>query len=389
MRITEIREKTLMLASPMRNASIGFARMTASALVVVTDQTRDGRPVIGLAFDSVGRYGHGGLLRERFIPRLLDADPSHYAADCGNSIDPLKIFPLLMRNEKPGGHGERPGAVGLIDAAIWDLVAKLEDRPLWRHLADRFRRGVTVQPIFVYASGGHYRERDDLGSLQAELRRTLDHGFTVIKIKCGALPLYQDLRRIEAALQIVAPPNRLAIDCNGTMTRDIALSFLRAIEPLGLAWAEEPVDPLDFAAHADLASSSSVPLATGENLFSSADGKNLLRYGGLRKDRDLLQIDISLSYGVAEYLQFLRILDAYGWSVSQCYPHAGHLFSLNVIAGLGLGAHETSPNAAGGFEVVVTAKSLMDGKIGLPEQSGVGFEAHPNFKAVFGELLAA
>src|SRR5579885_619721 len=344
MRITGIRERTVSVAGAVRNAAIGFAGMTASALVIATDARRGGKPVFGIAFDSIGRYGHGGLLRERFIPRLLAAAPDAYCDATGRGVDPLRAFDLVMRDEKPGGHGERPGAVGLIDAALWDLAAKLEDKPLWAVLAARFGTAAPDAPVAVYASGGHYREGDDLAQLRTEIERHVAAGYTRVKIKVGGAPLAHDLRRIETALDALRADGSLAVDCNAALPRERALAFVDALAAYPLAWIEEPADPLDFALLAEVAARCALPLGTGENLFSAADVLNLLRYGGLRPDRDILQMDISLSYGLTEYLKILGTLEAHGWSRRQCVPHAGHLFAFNVVAGLGLGGHETAPS---------------------------------------------
>src|SRR5882757_8354374 len=136
MRIVAIKERTVRLATTARNASISFEGMTASALAVHTDARKNGKPLVGLAFDSIGRYGHGGLLRERFIPRLTAADPDVYS-DGNGGIDPHRAWAVMMKDEKPGGHGERSGAIGLLDAALWDLAAKAADLPLWGLLAKR------------------------------------------------------------------------------------------------------------------------------------------------------------------------------------------------------------------------------------------------------------
>ena len=133
MKIVAIHEATLPIGSAMRNASIAFDQMTASALVIRTDESIGGEALVGLAFDSIGRYGKGGLLRERFIPRLLAAAPSDLLDEHGH-IDPARCVAVLMRGEKQGGHGERPGAVGLLDAALWDLRAKQMGLPLWQCL---------------------------------------------------------------------------------------------------------------------------------------------------------------------------------------------------------------------------------------------------------------
>ncbi len=379
MRIVAIREKTVALSSGVRNASIGFRGMTASALAMVSDVIRDGRPVTGLAFDSVGRYGHGGLLRERFVPRVLAADPEDYAGARGP--DPFRIWEIAMRDEKPGGHGERSGAVGLIDAAAWDLAAKLEDKPLWRLLDERFGDGAGERRVPVYASAGHYHEENDVARLAAEMRACVDLGFRTVKIKAGGAPVAEDLRRIDAALDNLGAEGALAVDCNGAMSRSEASAFISAVADRDLAWVEEPVDPLDFEALGALAETAPLPLATGENLFSAADTLNLLRYGGLRPDRDLLQMDISLSYGIVEYLRILDIVEAHGWPRRQCLPHAGHLFAFNVAAGLRLGGHETAPLGA-----IPPGLEVSDGHARPGDAPGVGFERDPRFAALFADL---
>src|SRR5206468_6891041 len=110
--------------------------MTTSLVAVVTDVVRDGKPVVGYGFNSNGRYGQGGLIRERFAPRLLEADPKTLLDQSGDNLDPDKLWATLMSNEKPGGHGERSVAVGTIDMAVWDAVAKIAEKPLFRLLPD-------------------------------------------------------------------------------------------------------------------------------------------------------------------------------------------------------------------------------------------------------------
>jgi D(-)-tartrate dehydratase len=385
-RIVAAREQTIGLSSGSRNADIDFTEMTASAVVLISDTRRNGKPVVGLAFDSIGRYGHGGLLHERFFPRLLNADPADYAADRGAGIDPLKIWSVVMRNEKAGGHGERPGAVGLIDAASWDLQAKLEDKPLWRLIQERFP-GATGRSVPVYASGGQYRPVDDLAGLGEEIRRFRDLGYGRFKIKTGGLPVDGDRRRIETVLGLLGDKaSALAVDCNCGFDRDTAPSRLAALDEYCLAWIEDPVDPLDYALQAELAPSIATPLAMGENIFSAADTRNLLRYGGLRPDRDLFNMDISLSYGMVEYRRVLELLASWGWSRRQCWPHAGHLFSLHVCVGLGLGGHETAPfhNPIGGFPEDVR---IEDGCIWPGETPGLGLDRKPHLAPVFADML--
>ena len=141
MRIVKILECSPSLRSTMRNAFIDFSRMTISVVALVTDVMRDGKPVVGFGFNSNGRYAQGGVLRERLIPRILEADPDGLLDAAGENFDPVRIHACLLQNEKPGGHGERAFAVGAIDAAVWDAIAKIEGKPLYRVFSERFNDG--------------------------------------------------------------------------------------------------------------------------------------------------------------------------------------------------------------------------------------------------------
>src|SRR5512144_2264461 len=193
-RIVDVREITKPISSPIRNAYIDFTKMTTSLVAVVTDVVRDGKRVVGYGFNSNGRYGQGGLIRERFAPRLLEADPKSLCDASGDNLDPDKVWAAMMSNEKPGGHGERSVAVGTIDMAVWDAVAKISGKPLFRLLAERHKRSANPK-VFVYAAGGYYYPGKDLSMLRAEMRGYLDRGYTVVKMKIGS-GLDLDLERI-------------------------------------------------------------------------------------------------------------------------------------------------------------------------------------------------
>src|SRR5215204_4403870 len=114
MRIVDVREITQPIASPIRNAYLDFSKMTASLVAVVTDVVRDGRRVVGYGFNSNGRYGQRGLIRQRFRDRILVAGPESLLDGSGDNLDPDKIGAAMMTNEEPGGHGERSVAVGTL-----------------------------------------------------------------------------------------------------------------------------------------------------------------------------------------------------------------------------------------------------------------------------------
>jgi L-alanine-DL-glutamate epimerase-like enolase superfamily enzyme len=384
-RIVDIREITQPIASPIRNAYIDFSKMTTSLVAVVTDVVRDGRRVVGYGFNSNGRYGQGGLIRERFVPRLLEADPKTLLDDDGENLDPDRVWQTLMTNEKPGGHGERSVAVGTIDMAVWDAVAKIAEQPLFRLLAKR--HSVEADPrVFVYAAGGYYYPNKDLTALRAEMRSYVDRGYTVVKMKIGGADLAEDQRRIEAVLDEIGSEAQLAVDANGRFDLETAIAYAKLLCQYPLFWYEEAGDPLDYRLQAALADYYPGPMATGENLFSHQDARNLLRHGGMRSDRDWLQFDCALSYGLCEYHRTLSVLVAAGWSKRRCIPHGGHQMSLNIAAGLGLGGNESYPDLFQPYGGFPDSVRVEDGHVVMPELPGIGFEGKSDLIRVMREL---
>ncbi|WP_191938792.1 mandelate racemase/muconate lactonizing enzyme family protein (plasmid) [Pantoea agglomerans] len=373
MRILDVVEITKPIASPIRNAYIDFSKMTTSLVAVVTDVEVDGRRVVGYGFNSNGRYGQGGLIRERFRNRILEADPESLLNAKGNNLDPHKAWAVMMSNEKPGGHGERSVAVGTLDMAIWDATAKIANKPLFRLLAEM--KGVEANPrVFVYAAGGYYYPGKDLGALRQEMRGYLNRGYNVVKMKIGGASLDEDRRRIEAVLEEIGSEARLAVDANGRFDLETGIAYAKMLREFPLFWYEEVGDPLDYSLQAALSEFYPGAMATGENLFSHQDARNLLRYGGMRPDRDYLQFDCALSYGLVEYLRTLDVLEQFGWSPSRCIPHGGHQMSLNIAAGLGLGGNESYPDLFQPYGGFPDSVKVEDGHIIMPELPGIGFE---------------
>jgi len=373
-RIVAIHEQAVPIKSTLRNAFIDFSQMTASVVAIVTNIERNGRPVVGYGFNSNGRYAPSGLLRERFMPRLLKADPSALVDDSGDNLDPVRAWEIMMTGEKPGGHGERSVAVGVLDMALWDAVAKIEERPLYRLLADRFNGGNFDDDVWVYAAGGYYQPDKDVAVLQGEMRGFLEMGYTTVKMKIGGAPLDEDMRRIEAVIDVTGAGENLAVDANGRFDLDLASEYARAMEPYNLHWYEEAGDPLDYALQAELSDHYGPPMATGENLFSMQDARNLLRYAGMRPDRDILQFDPALSYGLVEYLRMIQTMEDHGWSRRQCVPHGGHQMALNIAAGLQLGGNESYPGVFQPFGGFADGIQVENGRVRLPDSPGVGFE---------------
>jgi L-alanine-DL-glutamate epimerase-like enolase superfamily enzyme len=375
MRIVKILECSPSLRSTMRNAFIDFSRMTISVVALVTDVVRDGRPVVGFGFNSNGRYAQGGVLRERLIPRILEAHPDCLLDPAGENFDPARIHACLLQNEKPGGHGERAFAVGAIDAAVWDAIAKIEGKPLYRVFSERFNDGRYDDRVNVYPGGGYYDADKGIRGLVDEMQAYRDDGYTLMKMKVGGAPLDEDRARIEAVLQVTGGGGNLAVDANGALDLDTARAYAECLDAYGLAWFEEPVDPLDYQAHADLAADCATPIAVGENLFSLADARNLVRHAGLRSDRDWLQFDPSLCYGPTEFIAMVQMCRELGWSPRRQSPHGGQLLGLALAAGLQLGGTETYPLVFQPFGGFGDDARVVDGQISPTEIPGVGVES--------------
>jgi L-alanine-DL-glutamate epimerase-like enolase superfamily enzyme len=384
MRILQARERTVPLGGDIRNAYIDFRSMTTSIVALTSDVIRNGKPLVGYGFNSNGRYGVGGILRERMLARLLAAAPETLTNSGGTNFEPERIWKVLMTNEKPGGHGDRAAAVGVVDMAVWDLVAKIDDRPLYAILADR--QGVTPDPrVAVYAAGGYYRPGKDFEGLTEEIRGYLESGYTAVKIKIGGASLDDDMRRIEAVLALVDGPH-LAVDANGRFDLRIACDYAAAMKRYHLRWYEEAGDPLDFELQSQLAKAYDGPLATGENLFSLQDARNLIRYAGMRPDRDILQFDPALAYGIVEYLRILDMLAETGWSPRRCIPHGGHQMALHVAAGAQLGGNEAYPGVFEPFGGFADNTPVENGFVMVPDAPGIGFELKANLYELFTSL---
>jgi D(-)-tartrate dehydratase len=382
MRIIDIQEIAVPLNTSMRNAAFDFSEMTTSIVALKTDVVRAGRPVVGYAFNSTGRYACGAQMRARFIPRVLKAAPESLLNEAGANLDPAKILAAMMQREKPGGHTERSIAIGTIEVACWDAVAKIEDKPLHRVLAERYGDGRVQDKVQCYVGGGWYHAGKGVEHLQDEIKKRLDEGYTTMKIKVGGAPIPEDVKRIEAALKVVGEGRKLAVDANGAFDRGRALAYADALAPFRLRWFEEPTDPLAFATLAEVTARYDAPIGTGENLFSTQDIENLVRFGGLRADRDILQIDVPQSYGIVQFSRTLEMLKGLGWNRASIFPHGGNQMTLHIVGGFGLGGCEAYPDVFGAFAGFADDAKVENGWLKLPDRPGIGFEAQNELYAL-------
>lgn len=214
MKIQTIRVADLPITSPGANSLLDIAGLVTSAVAVTADVPGKRISLTGYGFASIGRRSVSGILRDRLLPRLLAAPPDELLDDSG-LIDSFACWQFAMRNEKPGGHGDRAAAMGALDMALWDLRAKAEDLPLFRLLAKSHREDAPETSVAVYAAGGYYAPGDPVALLRAELQGYLDRGYLDVKIKIGGMELAADMARVEAAIDVVGDPACVAVDANG------------------------------------------------------------------------------------------------------------------------------------------------------------------------------
>jgi L-alanine-DL-glutamate epimerase-like enolase superfamily enzyme len=387
MKIVEIRELAVPLQGQIANAVVNFAEHDVSLLALVTDVIRDGRPLVGLAFNSIGRFAQSGILRQRMLPRLRQADPQSLLESTGERWDPERVLACALRNEKPAGHGDRAGAAAAIELAVWDLNAKLADEPAWVTIARAAGRPPTISPIDVYAAGGYYYAAGSGHSLGDEFRRYRDMGYQAFKMKIGGAALADDLRRVEEALSVAGSGQCLAVDANGRFDQPTAQAYARALAGYQLRWLEEAGDPLDYALNRAVVELGLGAVATGENLFSCQDVRNLTHYGGMRAGVDIFQMDPGLSYGLTEYMRMVAWLEQQGHTRAQCYPHGGHLINLHIVAGLGLGGCESYPGVFQPFGGYSDACRIEGSRVLPSDAPGFGLEQKSELQSSIAQLI--
>ncbi len=384
--IKSIREIPVRLQGDIQNAVVSFSQHDVS-LVAVT-ASAGGSVWTGFGFNSIGRFAQSGILQSRLIPRVLAADPERLVDDATGELDPGAVARVAMANEKPGGHGDRAGAVAALELAIWDLNAKIAQEPAYALISKKIGRGVSEPLVETYAAGGYYYEGRGLDGLKRELESYQSQGYTRCKIKIGGASLAEDMRRFDIAAEVTGHGQNVAVDANGRFDLATATAYLNALASRQPAWVEELLDPLDYQGLSKLIDLTDIPMATGENLFSLADALNLYRYGGMRPKADIFQMDPGLSYGLTEYLKIVAALEASGFDRRQLVPHGGHLINLHIVAGLGLGGAEAYPFVFQPFGGYPETCVMEDGHVRVSNAPGFGLEEKPELASYLDQVRA-
>ena len=388
MRIVDIRETAVPLKSTLANSSIDFSEMTTSVVAVITDVKRSGKPVCGFAFNSTGRYACGAQMRARFIPRILKASPDSLLDAAGN-FAPEKILAVMLQNEKSGGHSERSVGIGTIEVAIWDAVAKIADKPLHRVLAERFNGGKIADKVFCYVGGGWYAPGKTTKDLQDEMRRHLDAGYTMVKMKVGGMPLADDLARVEAVKSILPAGALLAVDANSKFDRTEALCLC--------ARAGRRSPCAGSRSRAIRSTSRCSPRSPASTVRRSRPARTCSR----RRTWKTSSASAASSPSATTSSRSIRRRPTASCSMrapSTCwratvgraacmFPHGGNQMSLAIAAGFGLGGAESYPGVFGDFGGFADDARIENGFISLSDRPGIGFEGQARLYKIMRDLV--
>ena len=380
MKILDIKENAIKLNLSLSNSMFSFKEMTTSIIKVDID---DGKNVhTGYAFNSTGRYACGDQMRNRFIPRLLNAGDNDLLDDNG-CIDTMKALHVMLVGEKPGGDMERSVPIGTIETALWDAISKSQDLPLYKLLSMKFPEYKSTNKMFCYVGGGYYDDGKTISDLKDEIKRNFDNGYRLMKIKIGGAPLKEDIQRVEAAIEATGSAEKVALDANGGLKESNYITYAKELSTYGLKWFEEPTHPSNFSRYSEFINLYGNSVAGGENLYSIQDFLNLAEYGGFRENLDIIQIDVPQSYGISYFNETLKELKEIDWDVSSIMPHGGNQMSLHIACGFGLSMCEAYPNVFGVFSGYDDSYKLNDGYLQLNDNPGIGFEGQNDLFNLF------
>ena len=391
MRIVDIRETAIPLKSDLRNSGFDFSEMTTSVVAVITDVIRDGKPVAGFAFNSTGRYACGAQMRARFIPRILKADPKSLLNEAGDNLDPEKILAVMMRNEKSGGHSERSVGIGTIEVAVWDAVAKIEGKPLHRVLAERYNGGKVADKVFCYVGGGWYTPGKTTKDLQDEMRRHLDSGYTMVKMKVGGMPLAEDMSRVEAVKTVRRQPRR------ARGRRQLASSTATRRSPMPRRC--RPSSCAGSRSRAIRSTSRRSPRSSERLRRRAVDRREPVldpgrgEPGALRRpegrarrrhpDRSAAGLRHRAIRPHARHAGAPRLA-----ALAALFPHGGNQMSLPSPAASGSAARNPIPACSAPFAGFADDAELENGYLKLPDRPGIGFEGQAALYRIMRDLVA-
>ena len=282
--------------------------------------------------------------------------------------DPFAIERLWARMFQEtlliGRRGAIIRAISCLDIALWDLVGKATDQPLYKLLGG-FRDEVPA-----YASGGYYREGDPLAYVEVEMSQYLKLGFKDFKMKVGGAPFEVDVERVRVARETIGPRARLGLDANNAWSTPAeAIRFVRAVEQYEPWFIEEPLRPDDVAGHADIARVLEIPVATGEIHATRWDFRDLIA----QRAADILQPDAGVLGGVSEWLKVAHTAASFDLPVAPHWHADVHVHLAGAVSNCLTVEYFLMEEDIYNFERILAERLRpKDGSIAIPQRPGVG-----------------
>lgn len=351
LRITEM--KLLRLRFPGRTPrkwnSIIVSGGGAPGMTQLEIYTNEG--IVGRSIPSATR-----LIEPYIFPKIQGENP----------LDIERLWEKIYRgNRKPVAKGLFIEALGSVDMALWDIMGKVLDLPVYRIL------GAYQRKIRVYAAGGYYEEGKSTADLVKEMEGYVEEGFRAVKMKVGGADFATDVERVKSVREALGPDIDLLLDANNKWKAYEAIRFGRSVEKFFPFWFEEPVEPDDFEGCAEVRRALDIPIVAGENEFTRYGCRDLI----VHQSADILNLDTVKAGGITEYRKIAALASAFHVPVA---PHGSPHMAVHLLAATPNALiMETYPGVESQFNPALPLYPVREGYITVPEGPGLGIDPDP------------
>jgi L-alanine-DL-glutamate epimerase-like enolase superfamily enzyme len=326
-------------------------------LRLTTNANITGWGYISFGFESGGPKVVEDILQGMLKQALVGQDPT---------LSKKLRKDMWRMAEYSGTSGLVTCAMAAVDMALWDIVGKMAKMPVYRLLGG-YRQSLPTYDM----CGWYYDNDDDLSQFRKQIDAALQEGFHAVKIKVGRASLDDDIRRIQAAQQLLGKDRRLMVDANQKFNFTDALQRGRVYQQMGCFWYEEPMMPHEMKEFGDLAHELDMRIATGENLYGKYEFLELLRAGGA----DVVQPDNRRAGGVSEWMEIGALADAFNVELAS---HGGAPTNMHMLLAMPNAIYMESGSLKNDTTHVETLR-LVNGEIPAPEDPGMGNELRREF----------
>jgi L-alanine-DL-glutamate epimerase-like enolase superfamily enzyme len=272
-----------------------------------------------------------------------------------------------------GRQGITTMAIAAVDIAIWDLMAKAVEKPLWKLLGAA--KGPTIK---TYNTDGGWLNMSEEQMVDA-MKKFIDQGWTAVKMKVGKPDPREDYRRVKRVRQAIGDHIDLMLDVNQTWDLNTAMIWGKRLEEFNINWLEEPFHPEDIRAHRILARELTTPIALGEHIYNRFTFRDYL----LQEAVEVVQVDVTRVGGVTEWLQVASLAESFNCPVIPHTADAGLVHQHLVAASPNAPMQEHVPLGMNLFEHPV---DIREGYLHLPEDPGASTDFNPK---LFGQYRVA